>query len=67
MAMMTMTPRHFHLFLAIIILLTIVVTALYTRYTYMGPHARYDFWHDEYQTMIERGEWIPEKLVGKDA
>jgi len=59
-----MTPRHFHLFLAIIIVLALVVTAIYIRYRYMGPYARYDLWQDEYQTMIEGGEWIPEKLAG---
>ena len=62
-----MTPRHFHLFLTIIILLTIAVTAIYTRYHYMAPHIRYDFWYDEYETMIEGGDWVPEKLAGKDA
>ena len=62
-----MTPRHFRLFLAVIIVLTLVVTALYTRYHYMGPHIRYDLWQDEYQTMIEGGDWAPEKLAGKEA
>ena len=62
-----MGPKHFHLFLTIITLLTIAVTAIYTRYHYLGPHTRYDLWQDEYQTMIERGGWIPEELAGKDA
>lgn len=61
-----MTPRHFRLFLTIIIVLALVVTALYTRYTYMGPYSRYDFWYDEYQTMIKGGNWAPEKLVEKE-
>lgn len=37
-----MTPRHFHLFLAVIIVLALALTARYTRYSYMGPYSRYD-------------------------
>jgi hypothetical protein len=60
-----MTPCHFHVFLATIIVLVLLVTTLYTRYTFMGPHARYDFWYGEFQTMIEGGKWVPEKLAEK--
>ena len=62
-----MTATQFRWFLGVIIALSLAVTTLDTRYHYMAPHIRYDFWYDEYETMIEGGDWVPEKLAGKDA
>ncbi len=33
----------------------------------MDSHHRYDSWYDEYESMVEGGEWVSEKLAGKDA
>ncbi len=43
-----MTAKQFRWFLTITIVVSILVTAIYLRYSYMGPHARYDIWQDEY-------------------
>ncbi len=62
-----MTVKPFRWFIAVILTLSLAVTAVYLRYHYMDPHNRYDFWYDEYETMIEGGEWVSEKPAGKDA
>ena len=62
-----MTVKPFRWFIAVILTLSLAVTAVYLRYHYMDPHHRYDLWQDEYQTMVPGGEWIPEKLAEKEA
>ena len=62
-----MTVKQFSWFIAVTLILSLAVTAIYLRYHYMDPHHRYDSWYDEYETMIEGGEWVSEQLTGKDA
>ncbi len=38
--------------MAIVVFLSSIVAAIYLRYSYMGPHARYDIWKGEFQTMV---------------
>ncbi len=53
-----MTAKQFRWFLTITIVVSVLVTAIYLRYSYMGPHARYDICKDEYQVMVPGGEWV---------
>ncbi len=55
-----MTAKQFRWFLTITIVVSVLVTAIYLRYSYMGPHARYDIWKDEYHVMVPGGEWMEE-------
>ncbi|MCZ6730965.1 MAG: hypothetical protein O7B27_00205 [Gammaproteobacteria bacterium] len=61
-----MTAKQFRWFLTITIVVSVLVTAIYLRYSYMGPHARYDIWQDEYQVMVSGGEWMEETIAEKE-
>ncbi len=61
-----MTAKQFRWFLTITIVVSVLVTAIYLRYSYMGPHARYDIWKDEYQTMVPGGVWVEETIAKKE-
>ena len=61
-----MTRSQYRLFIAIIVAISLGVAAAYFRYSYMGPHARYDIWKDEYQVMVPGGEWIEETIAERE-
>ncbi len=61
-----MTAKQFRWFLTITIVASVFVTAIYLRYSYMGPHARYDIWQDEYHVMVPGGEWMEETIAEKE-
>ncbi len=61
-----MTAKQFRWFLTITIVVSVLVTAIYLRYSYMGPHARYDIWKDEYRVMVPGGEWMEETIAEKE-
>ncbi len=52
--------------MAIVVFLSSIVAAIYLRYSYMGPHARYDIWKDEYHVMVPGGEWMEETIAEKE-
>lgn len=60
-----MTAKQFRWFLTITIVVSVLVTAIYLRYSYMGPHARYDIRKDEYQVMVPGGDWVEETIEKK--
>ncbi len=61
-----MRAKQFRWFLAIVVFLLSIVAAIYLRYSYMGPHARYDIWKDEYQVMVPGGDWVEETLAQRE-
>ncbi len=61
-----MTAKQFWWFLTITIVVSVLVTAIYLRYSYMGPHARYDIWKDEHQVMVPGGDWMEETIAEKE-
>ncbi len=61
-----MTAKQFRWFLTITIVVSVLITAIYLRYSYIGPHARYDIWKDEYQVMVPGGEWVEETIAEKE-
>ncbi len=61
-----MTAKLFRWFLTITIVVSVLVTAIYLRYSYMGPHARYDIWEDEYQVMVPGGVCMEETIAEKE-
>ncbi len=61
-----MTRSQYRLFIAIIVAISLGVAAIYLRYSYMGPHARYDIWKDEYQVMVPGGVWMEETIAEKE-
>ncbi len=61
-----MTAKQFRWFLTITIVVSVLVTAIYLRYSYMGPLASYVIWQDEYQVMVPGGVWMEETIAEKE-
>ncbi len=60
-----MSEGQYRLFKAIVIIIALVVTAIYSRYGYLSPHYRFDRWTGAVQTMTLGGKWVQEKLTDK--
>ncbi len=61
-----MTRSQYRLFIAIIVAISLGVAVAYFRYSYMGPHSRYDIWKGEYQVMVPGGDWVEEALAQRE-
>lgn len=61
-----MSEDRYRLFKAIVIVITLLVTAFYFRYGYLSPHYRFDRWTGEMQVLERGGVWVQEKLTEKE-